>query len=42
MRRVKVQVSYPFTTTVDWNWTRVGIPSSMPLRGQAEVWSDRP
>jgi len=36
-RRVKVQVTYPFTTIVNWNWFRLGIPSSMTLRGQAEV-----
>ncbi|MBI1914730.1 MAG: pilus assembly protein [Planctomycetes bacterium] len=37
MRRVRVQVSYPFTTIISWNWTGLGIPSSMTMRGQAEV-----
>src|SRR5947208_11809070 len=35
MRRVRVQVSYPFTTIVNWNWAKLGILSSMTLRGHA-------
>src|SRR5262249_47484260 len=37
LRRATVQVSYPFTTLVNWNWVGLGIPSSLTLRGQAEV-----
>jgi Flp pilus assembly protein TadG len=37
LRRVNVQVSYPFTTLVNWNWTGFNIPNSMTLQGQAEV-----
>jgi len=37
LRRVRVTVTYPFTTVVNWHWVGLGLPSSLTLQQQAEM-----
>jgi Flp pilus assembly protein TadG len=37
LRRVRVTVSYPFTTVVNWSWSGLGLPHTMTLQQQAEM-----
>jgi len=37
LRRIRVTVSYPFTTIVDWRWTGLGLPHTLTLQQQAEM-----
>jgi Flp pilus assembly protein TadG len=37
LQRVQVTASYPFTTVVNWQWTGLGLPSSLTLQQKVEM-----
>jgi Flp pilus assembly protein TadG len=37
LQRVQVTAGYPFTTVVNWEWTGLGLPSSVTLQQKVEM-----